>query len=107
MYKPASLPPEELVEVLGAPNRKDYFIAGVIDGDTDTLRLWRGDGSLFLISLDHFTPSGDGTKPDFAALSIGDYGHTILFGSYESAGDWVLENGKPYEVTQKDSHPLV
>jgi hypothetical protein len=37
------LPPEELAEVLAAPNKADLFIGGIVDDDSKTLTLWRGD----------------------------------------------------------------
>ena len=39
------LPPEELAEVFAARNRNkaDLFIGGIVDDDSKTLTLWRGD----------------------------------------------------------------
>lgn len=86
----AFLPLQELAEVLAAENKRDLFIGGSVDRASGTLTLWRGDLTSLTVPLHAFAPSGTGTKPNFDAFAITDYGHTIQFGPYEAAGDAVL-----------------
>ena len=37
-----------------------------------------------------FTPSGDGTAPDFRRLRMKDYGRTVALGDYEASADAIL-----------------
>lgn len=86
----AFLPPEELSEVLRAENRCDLFVGGSVDAATRTLVLWRGDLSALAVPFAAFSPSGDGTEPDFTKFAVRDFGHTIRLGDYEAAGDSLL-----------------
>jgi hypothetical protein len=90
------LRPEQLGEVLSAPNRENLFIGGSVDRQGGTVTLWRGNLASLTVPLSAFRPAGDGTKPDFARFSIRDYGHTVRFGEYEAAADAIL-----YEFDQR------
>jgi hypothetical protein len=90
------LPPEQLGEVLSAPNRENLFIGGSVNRQGGTVTLWRGNLGSLTVPLSAFRPAGDGTKPDFARFSIRDYGHTVRFGEYEAAADAIL-----YEFDQR------
>ena len=68
------LPWEELAEVLSAPNREDYFIAGTMDQESETLTLWRGDFSLLVVPFSAFPTTTDGVTPDFDRFSLCDCG---------------------------------
>jgi hypothetical protein len=48
--------PEELAEVLAAPNKADLFIGGIV-GDSKTLTLWRGDLTTLTVTFTAFPPS--------------------------------------------------
>ncbi len=76
------LPPAELAEVLAAPNKADLFIGGMVDADSKTLTLWRGDLATLTVPFTAFPPSGDGITPDFSAFAVSDCGHTIRLGAY-------------------------
>ena len=89
------LPPEELAEVLAADNKAGLFIGGVVDHDTETLTVWRGNLEIFAVPFAAFTSSGDGVMPDFFAFSITDYGHTVRLGAYEAATDALLYEYDP------------
>jgi len=54
------------------------------------LTLWTGNLHRVVVPLSFFTPSGDGTKPDFREFSIIDYGHGVKFGDYEASSKAIL-----------------
>ena len=85
------LPLEELTEVLRATpeERRDVFIGGVLNSEFKTLVLVRGNLERIIVPLSMFRPSGRAT-PDFSKFELGDYGHTLRFGGYESTADVVL-----------------
>jgi len=89
------LPPEELAEVLAVRNKADLFIGGVIDDDSETIALWRGNLATLTVSFTAFPPSGDGIAPDFAAFTVSDYGHTVRLGAYEAAAEGLLYEFDP------------
>lgn len=80
---------EEFCEVL-KEKREDLVICGLVDLEKQRLTLWRGSYKPIIVPLAIFTPSGDGTIPDFSRLSIIDYGQTVRFGEYEAATDYIL-----------------
>ena len=84
------LAPIELIETLRASNRSDLFIGGVIDHITFTITFWRGDLTPLTVPFSAFEHSGDGTRPDFNAFSVTDYGQTVCFGSYEASTESIL-----------------
>ena len=63
------LPPAELAEVLTAPNKADLFIGGMVDDDSETLTLWRGDLATLTVPFTAFPPSGDGITSDVPGRS--------------------------------------
>ncbi len=89
------LPVEELLDVLSAPAREaaSLFIAGVADMESQTLALTRGNMKTITVPFSIFKPPGTGVQPDFAQLSLIDYGHTVRLGDYEASSDAIL-----YEV---------
>ena len=89
------LPPAELAEVLAAPNKADLFIGGMVDADSKTLTLWRGDLATLTVPFTAFPPSGDGITPDFSAFAVSDCGHTIRLGAYEAATEALLYEYDP------------
>jgi hypothetical protein len=89
--KPDSfLPPEELAEVLSAPNRKDLFISGTVDPDTCTITFGRGNLDSIVVPFSAFPPGGNGVVPDFSDFAITDCGQTVRLGKYEAAVDAIL-----------------
>ncbi len=85
------LPPDELMDVLLAPEEEshDLFIGGSFDPISETLTLTRGDLEKIVISIAMLVPSGK-AAPDPTRLSIEDYGNTVRLGEYEAATDAVL-----------------
>jgi hypothetical protein len=90
MLPRSRLPQDELVAVFNLGNRADYCVGGTIDLDMGIAVLLRGDLSIISAPLTDFTPSGDGTVPDFSDFAVVDHGLTLRFGSYEAAFDVVL-----------------
>lgn len=89
------LPAEELAEVLAAENRADLFIGGFVNQATETITFWRGNLNSLTVPCSTFENSGDGTKPNFDALSVIDSGQTVKLGGYEAAVDAILYECDP------------
>ncbi len=91
------LPVEELLDVLSAPNKEaaSLFIAGVADTESQTLALTRGNMKTITVPFSMFKPSGTEVQPDFAQLSLTDYGHTVRLGNYEASSDAILYEADP------------
>jgi len=91
------LPLEELLDVLSASPSEaaSLFIAGVVDLQSQTVALTRGNMKTMTVPFSIFKPSGTGIAPDFNQLSIADYGHTVRLGEYEAAADAILYEGDP------------
>src|SRR5260370_25088933 len=97
------LPLAQLAEVLDAPNRQDLIIGGMVDAQSQTLTVYRGDFRPVTVPLSIFKPSGDGPEPDFDRFSIGEFGHTVCFGDYESSADAIFYEGDPaYRKARKE-----
>ena len=47
--------------------------------------------TVYEIPMCHFTPNAD-TAPDFDALYLSDYGHTIGFGHYEADVEYAIKS---------------
>lgn len=88
------LPHDQLATVLSAPEDEsgDVFIEGLVDSDSDTLVLVRGNRERMTVPLSIFRPSAT-SRPDFGRFELDDFGHTLRLGDYEAAADAVL-----YEV---------
>lgn len=86
---------EELEEVLQSADRRDRFVAGMIDADAKIVTLWRGDLTPLVVPFSAFSPTANGIKPDWNRFAVADYGHTLRFGDYEAAGDSVLYDFDP------------
>jgi len=78
-------------KVVNATNDKPLAICGVLDTESRDLLLMLKNSEVFIISLDSFEPSGDGTAPDFSDFSIIDCGQTLKFGPYEASVEAVLK----------------
>ncbi len=74
----------ELAEAMG---HEHLVVAAGVDVDAGLLVAVMGDLSIVTAPLSDFRTSGDGTVPNFHALSVTDYGHTVAFGDYEVAAD--------------------
>jgi DNA-binding XRE family transcriptional regulator len=81
---------KDLEEVLQSEDRKERIIGGIVNGNTETITLWRGDLGPLVVPSSAFTPTGNGIRPDFGKFSMSDYEHTLRFGPYEAAADAVL-----------------
>lgn len=84
------LEPQELAEALLAENRRDLLIGCLVDRDSKTVILWRGDLEPLTVPFAAFPKSADGIKPNFASAAVVDYGQTLQFGEYEAAADAIL-----------------
>ena len=89
------LAPEELAEVFSADNKAALFIGGIIDSDSETITLWRGNLEPLTVPFTAFPPSGDGLVPDFSTFAVIDYGHSVRLGDYEAATDALLYEFDP------------
>ena len=88
------LPSEQLPEVLTSEERRDLFIAGCIDEESETATLVRGDFSRLTVPLKLFARTGP-TKPDFRQFGLDDYGYALRFGDYEASAHSVLYRVDP------------
>jgi hypothetical protein len=70
---------DELLEVMSAPNRKDYIIGGSAGGDP--LVFFRGDLSRLIVPRSFFRAS-PASKPHFHDFEITDCGQAVEFGDY-------------------------
>ncbi len=86
------LPKDELCDVLfdSKIDRSDFLIAVAADSVTRTLSLIRGDCRQLVVPFSYFEPSGDGTRPDFSKVRVGDFGRTLALGNYEASADAIL-----------------
>ncbi|HEX8390748.1 MAG TPA: helix-turn-helix transcriptional regulator [Longimicrobium sp.] len=86
------LPFDELLCALTSPERDRLFIGGTVDLDDGVVLLHRADLSLppLLVPTAWFTPSGDGTAPDFARFAVVDYGTSVQLGEYEASATAIL-----------------
>jgi hypothetical protein len=82
------LPKEQLLEVVGAPNRADLFIGGA--PAFDSVVLVRGDLEPILVPQSWFRGRPNGPKPAFGDLEIIDSGQTVRLGDYEAAAEAIL-----------------
>jgi DNA-binding XRE family transcriptional regulator len=83
------------MEVLALPDRSDRFLGGIVDNESKTVTLWRGDLTPMVVQSSTFAATANGIRPDFNKFSVADYGHTLRFGSYEAAADAVLYDFDP------------
>lgn len=91
----AWLPAEEMPAVLIGKDAAERFIGGFADSQGRTIALVRGNLSTLVVPFDFFTPSGDGTTPDFSKLAFADYGLTVALGGYEASADGILHEFDP------------
>ena len=89
-----TLPREHMAEVLSVPpeEARDLFVAGSIE--SDTLTLIRGDLTRLTVPLSIFRP-GPAATPDFRRFRLDDYGHSVCFGEYSAAAEFVLNEIDP------------
>lgn len=84
------LPIAELIEVLGADNRADLFVGGVVLAAQSALLLYRGNLEPITIPLDWFASRPGSPGPDVSKFAVTDYGQTVRLGDYEAATDAIL-----------------
>jgi hypothetical protein len=89
------LAPREMFEVLTLPDAKKYIIGGLVDQQTCTLTVYRGDLGTVTVPLSVFKPSGVGLEPDPTAFSVIDGGQAIRMGRYEATADVIFYEGDP------------
>jgi hypothetical protein len=89
------LSPRQMFEVLTLPDAKKYLIGGVVDPQTGTLTVYRGDLSTVTVPLSVFKPTGTGLRPDPTDFRIIDGGQAIRLGSYEATADVIFYEGDP------------
>lgn len=68
---------------------RDVFIGGAIDMEFRLLTLVRGNREFITVPLSVFHPLGNNT-PDFTRFELDDFGHSVRFGEYEAAADFIL-----------------
>jgi hypothetical protein len=96
------LPREEIPAAMSGRDAAERFIGGAVDAQGETVALVRGNLSTLVVPFAYFTPSGDGTRPDFSKLAFADYGHTVALGGYEASADGILyEFDTPYRQKLK------
>ncbi len=88
------LPPDQLAEVLSSKNQIDLFIGGIVDQQSGTITLARGDLTTVTVPLSVFATEGP-RKPNFSCFAVDDYGYTLRFGEYEASAHSVLYRVDP------------
>jgi len=83
------LPLDQLAEVLVSESRRDLFIGGIVDRNSKTLTLARGDLETLTVPLALFRAAGP-SQPDFDRFAVDDYGYALRFGDYEASAHFVL-----------------
>jgi hypothetical protein len=84
------LPTDELVDVLGSPNREDLFVGAAVAPADAAVILYRGSLEPLVVPLTWFRARPGGPRPDAASLAITDSGQTVRLGNYEAATDAIL-----------------
>lgn len=84
------LPPDELQEVLAAPNRGDYLIGGVVEPCTESVVLYRGTLEPLVLPFSWFLRRNPEPAPDFRDFEVTDFGQTVRLGPYETSTDAIL-----------------
>ena len=84
------LPLSELEDVLGAPNRADLFIGGVVAQADSAIVLIRGSLDRLVVPVSWFRSRVACPEPDPTRMAITDYGQTVRLGDYEAATDAIL-----------------
>lgn len=102
------LPHSKLIEVKLLPDnqRKGMIVAAFIDLVLDEMVVYNGNEKEFVIPLSFFKPSGNGIVPDFNALEIIDYGHTVKLGEYEAASSAILYEVDPEYKSYADANRM-
>lgn len=88
------LPREQLLDVLGSENRKDLFVGGIVNPQSQTVTLARGDLTSLTVPWSIF-PATEGAAPDFNQFELDDYGYALRFGQYEASAHGVLYQVDP------------
>lgn len=98
------LPSDQLAEVLSMPveQSQDLIIGGTVDQTSGLLALVRGNLETLIVPLSIFHPSGV-SRPNFGRLSIGEYGHSVVFGDYEASVDFILHTADPVFRTRTNA----
>jgi hypothetical protein len=97
----------ELTEIKEVPpnERKGMVVAGFADFLLKELVLFDANDKRHCAPFSMFKPSGD-AYPDFDALEIKDYGHTIKLGKYEAASWAILYYVDPEYKAQHDANRM-
>lgn len=89
------LPADQFAEIVGAPERTDYFVAIAVDRASGVVLLHRGNLGAVLVPFAWFEAAGGGTVPDFDDFAVGDFGQTVRLGRYEAATSAILYDFDP------------
>jgi hypothetical protein len=88
---------DQLLEVLDADNRRDLFVAGLVDEGQQQVLLYRGDLDPLTVPVTWFAGGPKSPVADPDHLQIADYGHTVRLGAFEAAADAILyEHDRDY-----------
>jgi hypothetical protein len=90
--------------VLTLPDARNYLIGGVVDPETATLTVYRGDLSTLTVPLSLFQPTGSGGTPDSTDFHIIDGGQAIQLGDYEPTADVLFYEGDPNYRRELNEH---
>ncbi len=86
---------DDLAEILGDPDRRNFFIGGAVSPAFKSLVLYRGDLEPVVVPWSWFRARPSGPKPDFAEFDVVDAGQTVKLGDYEGASDAILYEFDP------------
>jgi DNA-binding Xre family transcriptional regulator len=85
----ATVPFDELVEILKEEHAEDFCIAAQWIESVQRVVLWRGNFTMLPVELGWFRAAG-APEPDPRRLRVEDYGRTICLGDCEASFDAVL-----------------
>jgi hypothetical protein len=96
------LPLDELRDALGAENHQDLALGALVLADREVVIVIRGDLSRVVVPWSWFTPTPDGTAPDFDDVAVTDSGLAVRLGSYEASLDVILyEFDREYRARER------
>jgi DNA-binding Xre family transcriptional regulator len=92
----AFLPPDELAEVLAAPNAADLAIAAGYDPELESIYVVRGNLERLIVPARHFKASAASPQPVFEDAHAIDFGNALALGEYEASMDALLYEQDPH-----------
>jgi hypothetical protein len=98
------LPSGEMFEILTLPDARKYVVGGLVDQETGTLTVYRGDLSAVTVPLSVFKPTGTGLLPDLTDFGVIDGGQAVRFGAYEATADVIFYEGDPDFRRELNTH---